>query len=278
MNVFIVYSSPAGSTKKIAGTIGKKLVAEGHEVSLFDLGNSTDAALAQNKAMHAGGPHCLFIGSPVYACHAVPPITAFIAGLPQTKQGYAVPFVTWGCVNSGLALYEMGAALLQKGYRIPGAATLPAVHSMLWQSAHPLGEGRPDTADLAELQKFSVAVCEKAVSGAGAMIAPETLDYQPEPVRTTMQSLSLEGVRGVLPAKKLDESRCTKCGICATICPAAAITLSPYPVFGPACFLCYNCVRLCPEHAIAADFSQMEAGLRQRAATFKENISPKFIF
>jgi ferredoxin len=278
MNVYIVYSSPAGSTKKIAGTIGKKLVAEGHAVSLFDLGNSTDAAFARNKIMHDTGRYSLFIGSPVYACHAVPPVTAFIAGLPQTQQGYAVPFVTWGCVNSGLALYEMGAGLAAKGYRIPGAAALPAVHSMLWQSEHPLGEGRPDTADLTALQKFTAAVCEKVLSGTGAMIAPEALDYQPGPVRATMQNISLEGVRGVLPAKTVDAARCTQCGMCATICPAAAITLSPWPVFGTACFLCYNCVRLCPEQAIAADFSQMEAGLRQRAATFNENNSPKFIF
>lgn len=278
METFIVYSSPAGSTQKVARSIEKELIAHGHTAFLFDLGRPAGAADAYNKIRNAAGDYSLFIGSPVYACHAVPPITDFIAKLPWATRGYAVLFITWGCVNSGLALHEMGVALTEKGYKIQGAAALPSVHSMLWHSEHPLGEGRPGKADEEAIQKFIGAVCEKIYSRTHNPVALSALNYQPETVRETMQKISLDAVRSVLPAKAADEKLCSKCGICATICPAAAITLSPYPVFGPACFLCYNCVRLCPEHAIAADFSLMGVNLQQRAASFKENPSPKLIY
>lgn len=137
MDSFIIYCSPAGSTRKIAGLIEETLSNEGHTVYTADLGSRTDVSALLAKIRNAG-EHCLFIGSPVYVYHAVPLITEFISGLPQTTGGYAVPFVTWGCATSGIALYEMGTMLAGKGYRILGAASMPAVHSLLWQSGHPL--------------------------------------------------------------------------------------------------------------------------------------------
>ncbi|MEI6126735.1 MAG: EFR1 family ferrodoxin [Pseudomonadota bacterium] len=278
MEIFIVFSSPAGTTKKAACIIEKELIARGHSVAAYDLGSPSDAATVHTKIIAAPGDFCLIIGSPVYACHAVPPVTEFLAGLSETKRGYAVPYVTCGCVNSGLTLHEMGSMLAEKGYRIPGAAALPAEHSMLWQSGHPLGQGRPDKADEAVLQKFIAAVSEKITSGTGAMLDRTALNYQPGPVRETMQKLSLASVRNVLPAKAVDKKLCTKCGTCATLCPAGAITLSPYPVFGPSCFFCYSCVRLCPENALVADFSLMENNLQQRSSAFNEKSTPRLFF
>jgi len=208
----------------------------------------------------------------------VPPVTEFIYRLPETATGYAVPFVTWGCVNSGLALSEMGKALTEKGYRIPGAAALPAVHSMLWLADEPLGKGRPDAQDEAEIIQFTAAVSAKIASGSGSMVGLSDLDYQAPSIREGMQKITLEGVRNVLPSKTVDENRCAKCGQCATVCPASAITFSPYPVFGAACFLCYNCVRLCPEQAILSDFSMMEANLHQRADSFNEATDLKLFY
>lgn len=274
MEFFIVYSSPAGSTKKVAHAMHETLWKGGLKTFAADLADPIATATVQRR-IAASQEHCLCIGSPVYACHAVPPVTSFIAGLSEAKNSCAVPFVTWGCVTSGLALYEMGSSLAAKSYRIAGAAALPAEHSMLWQAEHPLGEGRPDERELAAAQAFITAIAEKAKTG-NPVIDLAALNYQPEPLRETMQKLSLDAVRGVLPQKTVDASRCTQCNVCVAACPAAAITLDPYPSFSPACFLCYNCVRLCPEQAITADFSRMEAGLRQRAATFQEKAEARF--
>lgn len=273
MEFFIVYSSPAGSTRRVAEAMFDTLRKQGVEVFPADLADP----IATKTALHriASSPaHCLCIGSPVYACHAVPPVSSFIAELPQTKNGCAVPFITWGCVTSGLALYEMALALRNKGYTITGAFSLPSVHSMLWQAEHPLGEGRPSEQEISEVKNFTAGLSESIERGHA--LDPEVLNYQPRPLKETMDRLSIEAVRDVLPQKTVDRSRCSRCNVCAAICPADAITMDPYPVFGPACFLCYRCLRFCPEHAIMADFSKMEAALHQRASTFQEDARARF--
>lgn len=49
---------------------------------------------------------------------------------------------------------------------------------------------------------------------------------------------------------RLDKSKCTKCGVCAKICPTLSIALSPYPTFKTPCAGCFGCVNLCPTDAI----------------------------
>lgn len=49
---------------------------------------------------------------------------------------------------------------------------------------------------------------------------------------------------------RLDKSKCTKCGLCAKMCPTHSITLHSYPVFKTPCAGCFGCVNLCPTEAI----------------------------
>jgi len=81
--VFIVYFSPAGSTRYVAGVIEKRFLTLGAEVSLFNLAEcSSDVAMTLSQQMKASeGNSCLFIGSPVYVSHAVPLVMECIAGL-----------------------------------------------------------------------------------------------------------------------------------------------------------------------------------------------------
>ncbi|PKK86261.1 MAG: iron-sulfur cluster-binding protein [Thermoplasmata archaeon HGW-Thermoplasmata-1] len=47
------------------------------------------------------------------------------------------------------------------------------------------------------------------------------------------------------------EDKCVKCGLCAGVCPANAITMSPYPVIdAKKCISCYCCHESCPKAAI----------------------------
>jgi uncharacterized protein (DUF362 family)/Pyruvate/2-oxoacid:ferredoxin oxidoreductase delta subunit len=49
----------------------------------------------------------------------------------------------------------------------------------------------------------------------------------------------------------VDPEACTRCGECATICGAQAISLSPLPEFDDhACVRCYACTEVCPTAAI----------------------------
>ena len=125
----IVYSSPAGTTRHVAQVVGTQLEKLGYEPELFDLGRKGDGFQLRSELKGGMNDCCLWIGSPVYAGHALPSIMQFIAELPVGKGNAAVPFVTWGAVTSGVALAEMGMMLSKKGYTVLGGAKVGAVHS-----------------------------------------------------------------------------------------------------------------------------------------------------
>lgn len=49
----------------------------------------------------------------------------------------------------------------------------------------------------------------------------------------------------------VNEDKCTKCGLCAALCPKNNIKLRDYPVFSGNCALCLRCFSFCPERAIS---------------------------
>ncbi len=48
----------------------------------------------------------------------------------------------------------------------------------------------------------------------------------------------------------LIEDKCTKCSLCANVCPYFAIELKPYPTFNEECFGCHLCITKCPTKAL----------------------------
>ena len=267
---FVAYSSPAGTTRHVAQVIESTLKDLGYKYGVTDLGKRDDRLNLNSKMKDLVTDYCLWIGTPVYAGHALPPVMSFISELPEGKGSYAVPFVTWGGVTCGIALYEMGKLLNEKGYTVLGAAKILAVHSMMWQFKCPLGEGHPDAEEDSMIKGLVGEIDAKLLSDSIKPLSIEDLNYQPKEVQESMQHMSIEAAKQMLPRKKLDAKACNQCGDCEEICPAQAIRCNPYPHFGHECFLCYNCVRLCKVEAIKSDLSQMEGSLRGMSEKYAE--------
>ncbi len=213
---------------------------------------------------------CLMMGSPVYRDMAVPPVMAFIDALPRIGNGWGVPFVTYGRACSGVALWQMAMALQDKGFGIAGAAKVVAVHSLMWPSDHPAGEGHPDADDLQQVRELADGLLLQFSAGEPAALTLESLDYQPAGLASEFKA-RLDQPWMIVP-KTVDEGACTECGVCADVCPVAAVSLDPLPQFGDGCFDCFNCIRLCPEEAIAPakPIAEIGAGVRQRVEKINE--------
>lgn len=267
---FIVYCSPAGSTRHAAGVIERELARSGTGIVTLDLGMRQDLSRVLDSIRNAGSGACVFIGSPVYRDMAVPPVMKFIEMLEQTEGALAIPFVTWGAACSGVALWQMGAALRKKGFTLAGAAKVCAVHSMMWDVAVPAGQGHPNTADDNLLKNLATSAVEAMAKQGFGALPLEELDYQPDELKQEMKA-KLSAPWTII-GKTVDEERCTQCGICQEACPADAITLNPFPEFDKSCFDCFNCIRLCPEEAIepAIGMDKIHGHIRMRVKTFNE--------
>jgi ferredoxin len=261
----IVYCSPAGTTRKVAEAIESRLRELERSVVQFDLARTGPEDIRQ-FFLSSGGPFCLWVGTPVYAQHPVPPVLSLLDHLPEaSEERAAVPFVTFGAVSSGVALPEMADRLGHKRYSTVAAAKVVAEHSSMWQSDSPLGTGRPAESDLAEVRRLADTVLHKLDSEAWQALPRGQLDYQPEWLKEQAAEMSIERLKGFHPGYALDEASCTQCGICEQECPAGAIRLDPYPRRDDSCFLCNNCARLCPEDAMSIDTAPLEKRIREMA-------------
>lgn len=270
--VFMVYFSPAGSTRHAAAVIEKQLLSVGAVVASYDLAAcNADIALAISRQIEAAnGDSCLVVGSPVYVSRAVPPVMTFIDNLQESAGTLAVPFVTWGGACSGIALYEMGKALKQKKFTLLGAAKIFAVHSLMWRLDDRLGKGHPNADDDRWLEKLAIHIQQKLQQENPTGIALADLAYQTEENHAAMEKISLQEAKVHMPERMIDTQLCNQCKICAEVCPTDSVVFTPYPEFGDGCVFCFNCVKKCPEQAINADLSQIWQRIKDRAAVFSE--------
>ena len=265
-----MYSSPAGSTRKVAEVIEEEFHRRRADVHLLDLARADRFPEFINSLKTARRQACLFIGSPVYRDAAVPPVMDAIEEMPQLDGAFTVPFVTWGQACSGIALWQMGSALRNKGFKIAGAAKVLAVHSMMWHTGNPAGKGHPDESDLHAVRDLVETLFNRFESTDIPELALDILDYQP-PIRAEQMKKKMIAPRLIVP-KDVDEDLCTQCGICQEECPVQAVVLNPFPQFDRNCFDCFNCIRLCPEDAIkpTISMSQIEGHIRERIRTIGE--------
>ncbi len=268
--LFVVFCSPSGSTKHVAEVIADAARALPARVATLDLGREHDWSRILDSIKEAGSNVCIFIGSPVYRDLAVPPVMKFIAALPEDAGGFAVPFVTWGGAASGIALWQMATELQNKGFLLAGAARVLGVHSLMWGSETPLGQGHPNGDDDLAIQDLVRLVGTRLQDRNFTALPLSRLDYHP-PERAAEMKNKLTAPPGPTP-RTVDEAKCTRCGICADECPAAVIELAPFPQFNAGCFDCFNCIRCCPEAAIQPEvtLAQIDERIRKRAEMMKE--------
>ena len=270
--VFIVYFSPAGSTRHVAEVIEKQFLTLDAEVSSFDLAEcSNDMATVISQQMEASnGNSCLFIGSPVYVSHAVPLVMDCIAGLKEDTGGFAVPFVTWGGACSGISLYEMGKELINRGFTLLGAAKILALHSLMWKLDDPLGKGHPDADDDRMVEDLVNHVNQQIQADNPKEIKLSDLAYQTKENHKEMEKISLQTAKVHMPERTIDTELCNQCQVCSDVCPVDAVTFTPYPEFEDGCVFCFTCMKKCPEQAINTDMSVIWQRIKDRAALFSE--------
>ena len=243
------YFSPTGGTKK-AGEIFCKAIAE--NVCCIELSKTISCLCNTETAV---------IAAPVFAGR----IPEFAAEKIKTLNGKgkkAITIAVYGNRAYDDALLELNNVAAEAGFCVAASAAMIAQHSMVNEVA----AGRPDEKDAAEIAGFAEKVLEKLA--AGNCTQPEVPGNFPY----------REGMN--VTATPICTNLCSRCGVCAQICPTKAITSTGGEIATDLgkCMLCLACVANCPAKARIVPTS-MQEGLNQKLGALKDvrNMNEYFV-
>lgn len=233
------YFSPAGTTKK-AGEMFCNAIAENV--------HKTDFAKAEAESCTA---ETAVIAVPVFAGR-IPDFTVEKIKALNGSGRKAVTVVVYGNRAYDDALLELNTIVAETGFDIVASAALVAQHSMV----NMVAEGRPDTADEAEIKQFAAKVLDKLNSGTKAEIkVPGNFPYR-------------DGMK--VSATPISTDNCGRCGICAEICPTKAITTGEnVETELSKCILCVACIANCPSKCRILP-PPMQEGMNQKLGPLKD--------
>ena len=230
----LICFSPTGTTRKIlvslAGGIGAGSV-ESINLTPPDGRQSMDSVAGDELAI---------IGVPVYGGR-VPALAIERLRTIKADRTPAVVVVVYGNREFEDALLELSNLVSELGFVPVAAGAFIGEHSFS-TSAAPIAVGRPDGADLERARSFGAAVKEKLIGlspgqvGRGVTL-PGRFPYE-------------GGPRAMSVAPSTKEDRCTLCGVCAGVCPTAAIVVDERVTTSiELCIRCCACIKNCPEEA-----------------------------
>ena len=265
MKIAILLFSPTGNTLKVGRMLEEQLISKNVHVELYNFTGNDEifrngnikSYLKESIKEH----DLLCIGSPVYAHHLHYNVKKIINALPKPENGWAklaIPFVTYGTINSGVALHE-AARLLKKSGRITVMAMkIDSFHCMtaLPQINFKINEGKPGEEAkpiidqlIDKVIHFNYGVVNKSKD------ITKKLKYQKLKNRIKARIIFREKFwhKYLYPKLIFNHDACQKCEQCINICPVNCIEMTnegPILLKNPTCIHCGACILECQFDAI----------------------------
>lgn len=234
------YFSPTGGTEN-AGIAIASAVAE--TVNAIDL---------SDKAVRNSSSDVVVVAAPVFSGR-IPEIVADKIAELNGEGKKAITAVVYGVRAYEDALLELNNTMKNSGYEVIASAALVAQHSIVPE----VGAGRPNEADIEEIQQFAKNVLNAIEEGkAETVIVPGNYPYK-EVKKGSATPISL--------------ATCNSCGHCASVCPTEAVTIADKEVLTDVdkCIMCMACVAKCPAQSRVLP-PPIQEGLTQKLSVFKE--------
>lgn len=239
--IFAVYFSPTGNTARIVTHVANILCAKlGTTIDVIDY------TLPRNReaGLNFSENDLVIWGTPVYAGR-IPNKLLYYIRCAKGNGALVVPIAVFGNRNYDDCLLEMRNELEKNNFHTIAGAAFVSEHVF----SNKLAQGRPDVADREEMQGFATALAEKI----GSMkTIPQPIEVsKTDVVGEYYTPLGIDGRPAVfLKAKpKTDEEKCTRCGLCVSVCPMDAINeKNPLEITG-ICIKCQACIIVCPNKA-----------------------------
>ncbi len=243
--------SGTGNTLKVVETMAGVFRSAGREVLLKPLTAGVPSDLAP----------VLGLAFPVACQGTYPLVWDFCRKLPP-GEGREVFMADTLAGFSGGIVGPLGRFLHSRGWRLLGAAEFIMPRNFFPQEVpeNKLRSAREKAAE--EARAYAERLLEgKSSWSRGIPLISSLLGWGSRFSLTWRMMARLGRRLGIDPGK------CTRCGLCVRLCPAANIVLKELPVFGNSCLQCQRCLMLCPAGAVTV---KGKPPVRYRAVTAEE--------
>jgi ferredoxin/flavodoxin len=277
MKAIIVNFSPGGNTHQVARQFADAFRSTCDTVETVSLARNasylSSRSFRNNLYKLINEFNILCVGSPVYAHHLHYNVADFLRSLLPVEgtPQMAVPFVTFGGINSGVALHEAEILLKKAERKVVAGLKVNSEHCLSKAFSSPFNEGLPNGTAIPHIRQIVRRL---------ASIQPEYVDdrdflnYQKLGVRIRSRLLIGEKFwhRHMYPDQKFDYAKCEGCGACARVCPMLRIDMiESRPVIqsdARDCIHCGSCVFGCKSGActLDADLEKWEKLFRKAAS------------
>ena len=247
MQTCILTFSQTGNTRRVAEEIRQGILSEATACDLVELESVETSDLESYDLVG--------IGCPVFYYQEPLNVRDFIAALPPLPERKWFVFCTHGAIM-GVTLQSMADALRHKGIEVIGYHDTYAGATLPFYPYPMLTAGHPDETDLEEARIFGQLTARKLrhqIEGNPPnTVAPPSV---PQEWRDNARQFTPEFLKRIFPALNINESRCSQCYDCQVKCPVSGIDIGQAPPrIQQPCIYCWNCVNVCSQAAIEADW------------------------
>lgn len=237
-----VYFSATGTTEKIIKVITKNIEKKyTDQIQYFDF----TLPEKRNIEIKFNEYDLVIIATPVYAGRVPNILISYIKNNIKGNRTLAIPLVVYGNRNYDDALIELCNILKENNFHTIAAAAFIGEHAF----SKTLAKDRPDENDIQIARLFSDKIYDyvlnlKEIPKNNVEVKGET------PIRPYYIPRDRNGkLINILKVVSKVKDSCTKCGLCAKVCPMGSIDKNDVTKYKGICIKCGACVKKCPEQS-----------------------------
>jgi NAD-dependent dihydropyrimidine dehydrogenase PreA subunit len=198
---------------------------------------------------------------PVAIFSTYPLVWDFVKSLPQANGTQIFMVDTCGGSSFGGVIGQMKSVLAKIGYNPIGAKEIVMPENVFYIESGEVNRKKIEKG-LKEAEKYA----EEIIAGKTKWRRIPILSWKVYIFSKFLFWLAGLKIHQKMFHLKVQKEKCTKCGLCARLCPVKNIEINEYPAHQYKCQYCMRCAGFCPTGAIPAVFNYKKVPYRAPGA------------